>query len=84
MAVIEFSKEEKERMVPLIQSYLKEELQFDVGGFDAEFLLDFFTEQMGAFIYNRALSDAHALLVKQLDAMSESLYELEKAEPFGK
>jgi len=84
MAVIEFSKEEKDQIVPLIQKYLRDEMDVDVGSFDAEFLLDFFSKEMGGFIYNRALADVHTLLETQLDSMSESLYELEKPVPFNR
>ncbi len=84
MPIINFSKEEKEQMIPLIQKYLKEELDCEAGSFDAEFLLDFFTQEMGGFIYNRALIDVHALLNSRLESMSESIYELEKPVPFEK
>lgn len=84
MPLITFSKEEKEQMIPLIQKYMDEELDCDIGGFDAEFLLDFFTSQIGGFIYNRALVDVHAVLEKRLESMSESIYELEKPVPFDR
>lgn len=82
MPIIEFSREEKEQIVPLIQKYLSEELDCEAGSFDAEFLLDFFAKEMGGFFYNRTLVDVHVLLEKQLDAMSESIYELEKPVAF--
>ncbi len=53
-----------------------------MGDFDAEFLLDFFSDEIGGFIYNRALADVHAVLETKLDAMSDSIYELEKPVPF--
>ena len=84
MTIIEFSKEEKEQIVPLIQNYLRDELDCDVGSFDAEFLLDFFCKEIGNFVYNRALADVHALLEKQLDEMSDSIYQLEKPVTFKK
>jgi len=84
MAIIEFSKQEKEQIVPLIQKYMAKELDVDIGGFDAEFLLDFFSKEIGAFIYNRALTDVHALLERQLDSMADSIYELEKNVSFDK
>ena len=77
MPIIEFSREEKEQIVPLIQKYLSEELDCEAGSFDAEFLLDFFAKEMGGFFYNRTLVDVHVL-----DAMSESIYELEKPVAF--
>lgn len=78
MTAIKFSKEEIDQILPLIQRYLSEEMDVEVGSFDAEFLLDFFCKEIGPFIYNRALLDARALLSKQLDTISESIYELEK------
>lgn len=81
MPIIEFSREEKDQIIPLIQKYLKEELDCEAGCFDAEFLLDFFSKEIGGFMYNRALTDVHALLDNQLETIAESIYELEKAVP---
>jgi uncharacterized protein (DUF2164 family) len=81
MAIIEFSKHEKDQIIPLIQKYLKEELDYEVGRFDAEFLLDFFSKEIGGYMYNRALSDVHALLDNQLESIAESIYGLEKPVP---
>lgn len=84
MTVIKFSKEEKEQIIPLVQKYINVELDMDIGGFEAEFLVDFFSKEIGGFIYNRALLDVHTLLEKRLDTLSESIYELEKPVPFEK
>ncbi len=78
MSIIKFSKKEKEQIIPLIQKYLSHELNYDAGNFDAEFLLDFFSEKIGPYMYNRALTDVHALLSNHLDSISESIYALEK------
>ncbi len=77
-AAIKFSKEEKELIIPKIKLYLKEELDFDVGNFDAEFLLDFFSEEVGGYFYNRGISDAIEVLDARMDEVKESLYVLEK------
>lgn len=84
MSIIEFSKEEKAQIIPLIQQYLSEELDCEAGSFEAEFLLDFFSKQIGGFMYNRALTDVHALLDNHLDSISESIYTLEKPVSFIK
>ena len=42
MATIEFSGDEKKVIVGRIQAYFREELNQELGFFDAEFLLDFF------------------------------------------
>ncbi|ARU54250.1 hypothetical protein OLMES_0142 [Oleiphilus messinensis] len=78
MAEIKFNKAEKAAIVPKIQMYLSEELNLEVGQFDAEFLLDFFTEEIGPYYYNRGLGDAQAVLSERLESIGEAIYELEK------
>jgi len=82
MSEIKFSKEEKEIIVKKIQLYFSEELERDIGQFDAQFLLDFFATEIGSFFYNRGLYDAQAILERQIEDISESIYELEKITEF--
>ncbi len=77
-AIIKFSKEEKELLIPKIKMYLKEELDTDIGNFDAEFLLDFFTEEVGAYFYNRGIQDSLDMLDQRMEEVKESIYVLEK------
>lgn len=84
MPIVEFSKDEKELIKRKIQLYFREELDQEIGGFDAEFLLDFFAEEMGVFFYNRGLHDAQALLESRLDSIAEAIYEIEKPTPFSR
>ncbi len=84
MSKIEFSKQEKEIIVGKIQSYFTENLDQDIGQFDAEFLLDFFSKEAGAYFYNRGLYDAQAILENKLDTISEAIYEIEKPTQFLK
>lgn len=81
MAIIDFSEHEKRNMVSNIQSYFREELDQDIGGFDAEFLLDFFAEQFGTLFYNRGVYDAQAVLADKIDEVSDAIYMLEKPAP---
>ncbi len=76
--IIKFSKEEKELLIPKIKMYLKEELDTDIGNFDAEFLLDFFSEEVGAYFYNRGIQDALDMLDNRMEEVKESIYVLEK------
>lgn len=78
---IKFSKEEKEQIIPKIKMYLREELDFEVGNFDAEFLLDFFSEEVGTYFYNRGISDAIDMLDARMEEVKESIYVLEKPTP---
>ncbi len=78
MALIEFSKDEKAAVVLQLQRYFSDELDQDLGQFDAEFLLDFFSEKIGVYYYNRGLLDAQAVLSGRLDGMLEAISEIEK------
>ncbi len=82
MPEITFSKEEKEVITNKIKLYFKEELDQDIGQFDAQFLLDFFAEEVGAYFYNRGLYDAQAILQRRLEDIAEAIYELEKPTDF--
>lgn len=84
MEKIEFSKEEKAAMVKKVQLYFREDLEQELGSFDAEFLIDFFSEEMGAFFYNRGLYDAETAINGKVEEISGMLLELEKPVTFGK
>ncbi|MCR9106300.1 MAG: DUF2164 domain-containing protein [Gammaproteobacteria bacterium] len=77
-AGITFSNEEKAAIGQRIQRYFEDELGQEIGQFDAEFLLDFFAHEIGAFFYNRGLYDAQALLASRMETVAEAIYELEK------
>lgn len=78
MSNVEFSKDEKQVLVRKIQLYFDEELSQDIGQFDAEFLLDFFSEKLGAYYYNRGLYDAQTIIEGKVADISDALYEIEK------
>ncbi|SEM25565.1 Uncharacterized conserved protein, DUF2164 family [Pseudoxanthomonas sp. GM95] len=78
MAEIRFSEDEKAQIVRRIQLYFDQELRQEIGRFDAEFLLDFFAKDVGAYFYNRGLSDAQAVLAAKVDELGEAIYQLEK------
>ena len=78
MSKITFSNQEKETIVHKIQLYFREELDRQIGQFDAEFLLDFMAEEIGAYFYNRGLYDAQTILDSRLDSISEAISELEQ------
>ena len=84
MSSIEFSREEKEIIARKIQLYFTEELDQQIGQFDAEFLLDFFAEEIGPFFYNRGLFDAQTVMETRLADISEALYEIEKPTQFSR
>ncbi len=65
MSDIKFEKEQKDQIVRKIQLYFSDELNQDIGSFDAEFLLDFFSKNIGPLYYNQGLLDAEAVISKK-------------------
>lgn len=78
MSKIEFTTKEKESMVEKLQSYFERELEQELGQFDAEFLLDFFSSEMGAYYYNRGLHDARAIFESRIETIDDDIYAIEK------
>ncbi len=74
---IEFTREEKEAIAGKIQLYFREELNQEIGGFDAQFLLDFFTEEIGPIFYNKGLNHGLAIFEDQLASVADVVYENE-------
>jgi len=82
MPTVQFSKEEKEGIIRKIQLYFQKELDQEIGQFDAEFLLDFFSKEIGAYSYNRGLYDAQTILQSRFESITEAIYEIEKPTEF--
>ncbi len=78
MALFSFSKPEKEAIVQKIQKYFSEEMDQEIGPFDAGFLFNFFAEEIGPYFYNKAIQDAQAILQKRIDGVIEAIDSLEK------
>ncbi len=56
--MFKLKREEKAKLVNDIQYFFSQERDEDIGIIAAEQVLDFFLEDMGKIIYNRALDDA--------------------------
>lgn len=82
MSIINFSKEEKTILIQKIQRYFDNELEQEIGQFDAEFLLDFFSEKIGVYFYNQGLREAQAVLKSRLDSIADAIYDIEKPTEF--
>ena len=78
MPKIELPKDDREAMSRALSRYLKDELDLEVTGFDAQFLLDFLIETLGPPFYNQGLADAQALLGKKLDELGEAVLTLQQ------
>lgn len=78
---INFDADEKADLMGRLQNYCAIELDRELGSFEAQFLLDFISQTMGPFYYNRGIYDAQTLLQEQLEHVGESIYQLEKIPP---
>lgn len=84
MSDVKFNAEEKKVLVHKIQNYFHNELSEEIGQFDAEFLLDFFNKELGAYHYNKGLQDARTLIEENAQELSQTFYEMEKITEFIK
>ena len=76
-----FSRELKDELIQRIQTYFSAELSQELGNFEAEFLLDFFSENMGPHYYNQAIRDVQKHLSGSIDTLNERIDELEQPLP---
>lgn len=81
--MIQFNRAQKEMLSQLFQEYFRDELDHDLGGFEAEFLVDFVSEKLGPHFYNQGLADALKAVEARLEDISEGIYQLEKDNPLS-
>lgn len=74
---IEISKEARADAVASIQQYFERNLPEPIGELPAGLLLNFFLEEIGPAIYNKAIADAQARLAVRVADLSGELYEEE-------
>tara|TARA_B110000858_G_scaffold49124_1_gene56668 strand:+ start:42413 stop:42658 length:246 start_codon:yes stop_codon:yes gene_type:complete len=78
LAEIKLDDSIKTEVVAKLQKYFEDELQQEIGSFDAEFLLDFFSKAVGGYYYNQGLADALTSFETKMEDVGESIYQLEK------
>ncbi|PCI42372.1 MAG: hypothetical protein COB51_13100 [Moraxellaceae bacterium] len=78
MSDIEFTKEALASMVHKLRTYFDDELHQEIGQFEAEFLLEFFSKGIGAHYYNKGLQDARAVFESKIESIDEEIYAIEK------
>lgn len=67
MSEIKLSKEQQVSAISKLQGYFEQELDRELGQFEAEFLLEFIMKELGSSIYNQALYDAQSLLSAKIE-----------------
>jgi len=78
MSEIKFTQEERDALAQELKVYLADEHDLELGQFDAEFMLDFVSKQLGPYFYNKGLHDARAVLQAKLEQVEDALYEIEQ------
>ncbi|ATM85922.1 DUF2164 domain-containing protein [Yersinia massiliensis] len=78
MADITFTREQTQRMARKIQHYLEQEHSIELEDFDAEFLLEFISRELGAHYYNQGINDAIAQVEAKMLDITDSVLWLEK------
>jgi uncharacterized protein (DUF2164 family) len=78
MPDLKLDKDTRARLNQQIRQYLSDELDFDIGNMEADFLIDFLTKSLGASFYNLGLKDAQALIARKMDDINDELYGMEK------
>lgn len=74
MKTIEISKQLRAQAVASIQRYFEENMSEPIGDLPAGLLLNFFMEELGPAIYNRAIADAQARMMQHVSDLNGELY----------
>lgn len=77
MTDISFSEEKKAVLCQKLQHYIADELDHEIGQFEAEFLLDFISREIGGYYYNKGLEDAGSVIAAKFEDINDALYEIE-------
>jgi uncharacterized protein (DUF2164 family) len=72
---IVLSKEARADAIASIQQYFERNMPEPIGELPAGLLLNFFVEEIGPAIYNKAVADAQARLTVRVADLSGELYE---------
>jgi uncharacterized protein (DUF2164 family) len=70
----ELGKETRAQAIASIQRYFEENMTEPIGNLPAGQLLDFFLEEIGPAIYNRAISDAQSRVQQRVMDLSGELF----------
>jgi len=74
MMTFELSKQARAAAVASIQRYFNEDMPEPIGDLPAGLLLNFFIEEIGPAIYNKAIADAQARMVQRVSDLNGELY----------
>ena len=71
---LELNKQQKEEMKQKVQDYFLKERGEELGELPASLMVDFIISELGDFIYNKGIEDAHRYMSERI----EELLDLQK------
>lgn len=74
----DLSREARQAASASLQKVLADELDVEVGALQAELILDRILLDLGPILYNRAITDARAVIAARAEDMDEALYGLQR------
>ncbi|WP_199611510.1 DUF2164 domain-containing protein [Flocculibacter collagenilyticus] len=81
MKKIVLNEQQKAFLISKLQTYFENELDYDLGQFDADFLLDFIAQHFGVYYYNQGINDAQQVISEKVELINDALYEIEQVTP---
>ncbi|HEV2801933.1 MAG TPA: DUF2164 domain-containing protein [Pyrinomonadaceae bacterium] len=74
---IELTKEARDEAIASIQKYFEENMEEPIGNLAAGALLNFFLEEIGPSVYNRAVADVQKRLQERVSELDIEVHEEE-------
>jgi uncharacterized protein (DUF2164 family) len=74
MTNIEVSKQVRTDAIASIRRYFEEQMPEPIGDLAAGLLLNYFLEEVGPAIYNRAIADAHTRMLQRVSDLNGELF----------
>ena len=74
MTTIDLPKPTRSEAIASIRRYFEQEMPEPIGDLPAGLLLNFFLEEIGPAIYNKAIADAQARIVQRASDLTGELY----------
>ncbi len=80
---LDFSNEDLAALVERVQTHFESEFELDLGRFEAEAVLAFFSGVIGGHFYNRGLYDAQSVVLGKIEEINDAIYEMEQTTGAG-
>ncbi|WP_261843020.1 DUF2164 domain-containing protein [Aliamphritea ceti] len=78
MSTIKFDKEQKTDILDKLKKYCEAEFDLELGQFEAEFFLDFISDNIGNHYYNKALIDAQQIVTQRTMDITDAIDEMSR------